>query len=110
MNSAWIKWIEVAGKSKYALIASCFVLAYAIFAMSFKKERAAIRLAAFIAILALFGLAIVRLLPSPVGNTSPGVTTRDVQVNGNGNGTAVGKDNSVTVNGNGEQTKPGDKK
>ena len=83
-----------ATKSNFTLAAVIVYLLCSLAAAFFKKEKYAVRIGVFLAIVCLCGLIVVRVFPVSAESTNGHV---QVEVQGNGNGTAVGDGNSVNV-------------
>jgi hypothetical protein len=95
--AAWVQLIAVAGKSAYSLAALALLLVFSIASLFFKKERAAIKLFAFICLVALIGFPLAGHFIKAISRASISYNSGNTTVTGNGSGAATGQNNSVEV-------------
>lgn len=95
--SQWVQLIEVAGKSTYTLAALALLVLYNLAAIFFRKERAAVKLLAFLSLVSLVGLPIVGHYLRPLGKLELSVNTGTTTVTGDGNAVTSGQNNCAGV-------------
>jgi hypothetical protein len=93
----WAVLIGVAGKSGYSLAALGLLLVFSLASLFFQKERAAIKLFAFLCVIALIGFPLAGHFLKGLSSASVSYNSGSTTVTGNGSGAATGQNNCVEV-------------